>query len=357
MTRKKVSGSHSGILALLIVASLLLSGCGLLFGGEPEPTPTVQRVLVPTFTATPEGQAPTETPLPPTPVPAQEAAQPEPAPPQEEAAQDAPAAEATATPEPSPTPAPKAVLFVEQEQINVRNGPGTDYGLAGSATKGQQFEIVAKNAAGDWWQICCVNGESVWVFGQLARVENTDSVPVAGDVAEPVVVVQPPAATPAPAPQQQPTATPAPPAPTPAPAAADPCANIGGDGCKFKLRDGPKFSPNGGSELKLTLGFIHSGIDGGQPQGSYFVVLLKDGTNLNVPDSVRSFDPSVGSREGPHGKYNYEYKIGLDSIPGSNVAGNYTVFVLDGNGERDSRDFSFTVPDGQGEVYIVFDQG
>jgi len=31
--------------------------------------------------------------------------------------------------------------------------------------------------------------------------------------------------------------------------------------------------------------------------------------------------------------------------------------VLDGNGERDSTDFTINVPDGQGEIWIQFDQG
>ena len=78
--------------------------------------------------------------------------------------------------------------------------------------------------------------------------------------------------------------------------------------------------------------------------------------DLTIPDSVRSFDPSVGMRDGPNGKYNYEYKLGADKIPGGTVAGNYTIWVLDGNGERDSQNFNFTVPDGQGEGYILFDQ-
>ena len=108
-------------------------------------------------------------------------------------------------------------------------------------------------------------------------------------------------------------------------------------------------------ELKLQLFFIHSGIDGGQPQGSYFVVLLKDGQNLGVSDAVRSIANS--SSEGALGRYNYEYKIGIDKLPGNTVAGNYTMFVLDGNGERDSQDLNFTVPEGQGEVRVVWDQG
>lgn len=342
-------------LLLFALLAFTLSGCGLLFGGSEESAAEAaaeDRVLVPTFTATPPGQEPPATP---TIVFA-------PAEPEVQAVLPVTATvpvtattpvTATAPLTPTATPAPKARLFVEQELINVRTGPGTEYGLGGTATKGQEFDIIAKNQAGDWWQICCVNGEPVWVLNQLARVENTTNVPVAVNIAAPaapVAAAPAPAQPAAPAPAE-PTATPAPAAPP----ADNPCAGIGGDGCKFKVRGGPSFAPNGGSELKLTLAFIHSGIDGGQPQGSYFVVLLKDGQNVGVPDSVRSFDPSVGMRSGPSGQYNYEYKVTLDKINGS-VAGNYTIWVLDGNGERDSQNFNFTVPEGQGEVWIQFDQ-
>ncbi|RME61499.1 MAG: hypothetical protein D6790_07720, partial [Caldilineae bacterium] len=60
--------------------------------------------------------------------------------------------------------------------------------------------------------------------------------------------------------------------------------------------------------------------------------------------------------EGPLGPYNYEYKLGVNQLPGNTVAGNYVGWVLDGNGERDSQNFSFTLPAGQGEVWIQFDQ-
>ena len=119
-------------------------------------------------------------------------------------------------------------------------------------------------------------------------------------------------------------------------------------------RAGPSFANNGGNELKFQIAFVHSGIEGGQPQGSYFVWVEKDGQKLPVSDSVRSI--ALQAQQGPQGKYNYEYKIGRDQLPGGNVAGTYQIWVLDGNGERDSQTFSFTVPDGQGEVWMLFDQ-
>ncbi len=151
----------------------------------------------------------------------------------------------------------------------------------------------------------------------------------------------------------RPTATPVPPTPTPVPSTPDPCAGIGGDGCKFKLRAGPAFTANGGTELKLQLAFVHGG-RGDEAQGSYFVWLEKDGVKLPVPDSVRSWTGSM--RNGPNGPYNYEYVVPLTQIPGGNVAGNYTIWVLDGNGERDSQTFHFSVPADQGVVWITFDQ-
>ncbi|HMN27832.1 MAG TPA: SH3 domain-containing protein, partial [Caldilineaceae bacterium] len=254
------------------------------------------------------------------------------------------------TPAATATPANTARLTIEQEQINLRLGPGTEYGIAGEATKGASFDIVGKNQQGDWWQVCCVNGQQAWVFGALAKAEQTGAVPVITDLpAKPV------AQAPAPPAQEQPTATPEPAAAAPAPPpAADPCAGIGGDGCKFHVSGGPKYAPNGGSELKLQLMFKHSG-DGNRPQGSYFVAMFKDGQKLPISDGTRS---QVDVRQqGPQGEYNYEYKVGLGDLPGNTVAGNYTIYVLDGNGERDSQDFTLSVPDGQGEIWIEFDQG
>lgn len=185
----------------------------------------------------------------------------------------------------------------------------------------------------------------------------------------------PPTATPT----EEPTATPVPPTPTkppptatarpaaprptarpvqptavpPPPAAADPCAGIGGDGCKWRVTGGPSFGQNGGLELKLQFIFLHSG-RGGEAQGSYFVVLEKDGVKLPISDSVRSI--AKNSSQGSLGKYNYEYSLGSSSLPGNTVAGNYTLWVLDGNGERDSRNVTFSVPANSGLIWIQFDQ-
>ena len=357
---------------VLVFVAAVLSGCGI-FGGEEkaEATPTAPpRTIVPTFTPTPEQPA-TATPEPlaldQTQVITVEAAAPAAAPKTDTAAVTDTAALTGTSPATSTTvattttasvaapvaaaPAVTPSLKVETDIINVRSGPDTSFGLVGTANIGERFEIKGRNADGSSYLICCVNGQQGWVNSELTDEDNEELAPVVESPAAPTPapVAQAPAAQ-APAPAE-PTATPAPAAPAPA---ADACAGIGGDGCKFKLKGGPTFANNGGNELKFQLAFVHSGIEGGQPQGSYFVWVEKDGQKLPVSDSVRSI--ALQAQQGPQGKYNYEYKIGRDQLPGGTVAGTYQIWVLDGNGERDSQTFSFTVPEGQGEVWMLFDQ-
>ena len=70
-------------------------------------------------------------------------------------------------------------------------GRPTSFDLVGTAAHGETFAIVARNAGGDWWQICCVAGQQGWIFGELATVENADAVAMAAEL--PAV---PPATTP-----------------------------------------------------------------------------------------------------------------------------------------------------------------
>lgn len=337
--------NHRTIFMTVLIAMLataLLSGCGF-FGGGAEPTPTPEpRALVPTFTPTAVGaeQPPAATPIP---APAQENASPVNTPaPVEEAPVEPTPEPATATPEPA-----KAKLFVNIDIVNVRQGPGTTYGLVGTAEKDTELEIIGKNAQGDWWQICCVNGEPGWIFGELVRVENAEGVAVAQNIPEPPL---PP--TQAPAPTQAPPEEQAPPSQPQGDPDAGPCG--GDDGCKFRIVGGPSTGGNGGLELKLQLAFVHGG-RGDEAQGSYFVVLKKDGVKLPVPDSVRSV---AGAKSpGPLGEFNYEYSLGAGDLPGNTVAGAYTIWVLDGNGERDSDVFHFNIDNPQnGLVWIKFDQ-
>ena len=268
--------------------------------------------------------------------------------------------EATATPTVTPTPSPtspptltptatsQSPTVTISRNMNVRAGPGTNYPILGQASLGEQYPISGKNPAGGWWQII-YGGQYAWVYSPLVTATNPELVQVA-----PII--------PTPPPTPVPTATPIPPTPvppTPPPVTqppADPCAGIGGDGCKFRLRN-TDLRNNGGSELKLYIGFVHEG-RGDEVQGiggSYYVELHKDGIHVAaVNNSTRGGN---STHQGPQGnKYNYLKAVPLGQVPGGNVAGHYTVFVRDGNGERDSQNYTFSVSGGNGEVWLIFAQ-
>ena len=251
----------------------------------------------------------------------------------------------TSPPTPTPTPTSQSPTVTISRAMNVRAGPGTNYPILGQASPGEQYPISGKNPAGGWWQII-YGGQYAWLYSPLVTATNPELVQVA-----PVI--------PAPPPTPIPTATPVPPTPVPTPvpqAPSDPCAGIGGDGCKFRLRN-TDLRNNGGSELKLFIGFVHEG-RGDEVQGiggSYYVELHKDGVQVSaVNNSTRGGN---STHRGPQGnKYNYLKALPLSQLPGGNVAGNYTIFVRDGNGERDSQNYYFSVPGGNGEVWLIFAQ-
>jgi hypothetical protein len=371
--RRRVQARNFAVIALLALL-LALSGCSLLFGGNDteEPTPEAEeRAIVPTFTPTTEVPA-TATPEPTVAAPAVV----EVAPSTNQVSATTGTTATTVTTgttvttdttavtqppvtstvaAPSPTPIPKVV--VSAAAANARGGPGTDYPLVGAVNQGQAFDITGKNADGTWWQFCCVNGQQAWIFGELVSTDNADNVPVAQNIPTPPPVAAAP-------PQPEPTQPPAAPAeqPTEAPAAPPPAAgavnagNCGGDdGCKFKLTGGPSFANNGGGEMKLQLFFMHSGVDGGQPQGDYRLAVERDGQLISTFADTTSV--ALSKNQGSMGPYNYEAKVGGGNIPGGTVEGTYYIWVLDGNRERDSDVFTLNVPPGQGEIWIQFDQG
>ncbi len=252
------------------------------------------------------------------------------------------------TPPPTPTPTPTSASPTVRMSgtMNLRAGPGTNYPILGQAEAGDQFPISGKNPAGGWWQII-YGGQYAWVYSPLVTAINPELVPVASNI---------PAPPPTPIP---PTATPIPPTPVPPPVAqppADPCAGIGGDGCKFRLRN-TDLRHNGGNDLKLYIGFVHEG-RGDEVQGiggSYYVELHKDGVHVSAVDHTTRGQNST--HNGPQGnKYNYLKTVPLSQVPGANVVGNYTIWVKDGTGERDSQNYTFTVSGGNGEVWLIFAQ-
>lgn len=140
----------------------------------------------------------------------------------------------TATAEPATaTPTPDAgPQVIASSAINVRSGPGTDYGLAGALQQNEIAAITGKNTNGDWWEVTLANGLTGWVYGALVQTTgDTNVVAVAANIPLP-----PPTATPAPT---QPPAAPTTPAEAPAATAAP------------EATQAPAADPNGAPQFTL----------------------------------------------------------------------------------------------------------
>jgi len=176
------------LIAVLVLGSALgCLGCPLtsLIAGAPTPVPTPTRTPKPTFTPAP---AATDTPIP-TNTPN--------VPPPSDTPSSPP------TPVSTPTPISQPEVTVATKVLNVRSGPGTNYGRVKQAKEGERLKVVGRTEASDWLKIVTGDGQEGWVAAEFVTV-NTDLGPVA-------VAQAPPPPTPKPNP---PTPTPAPPTPT-----------------------------------------------------------------------------------------------------------------------------------------------
>ena len=152
----------------LVLLTVALSACGASPTATPTPKPTTP--ATPTVPPTPT-QPPTPTPIPPTPVP------------------------------PTPTPIPPQATAIQA--VNVRQGPGTNFAIAGKMPKDTSAVVLGKNEDGKWLQVAFPDAAHPgWIAAAFAKVNGTiDTLPV--------VAVAPPA-----------TATPGGPTPTKAAVAA-----------------------------------------------------------------------------------------------------------------------------------------
>ena len=74
-----------------------------------------------------------------------------------------------------------AKAIVNTPLVNTRSGPSLDYEVVTIVERGEEFDILAKDALSEWWQVCCVEDEPVWVIGQLVDTDGpVDAVPIFG---------------------------------------------------------------------------------------------------------------------------------------------------------------------------------
>ncbi len=378
--------------ALFLLISLGCSAADLIIRDEtPAPAPT--RTLAPTFTPTPEGigQVIVVTPpaggtpgviiVPPGTDPSSVIPIPT-APPQPaggESPLDVPTATLppgvtpTETPTPSATPLPSATptppptatatpfIQVPSGLVSLRTGPGLNYPLVAQLGPDIPVAIIGQNPEGTWYQICCVNGQAVWVAKTSVATVNDASgtALVAADA--------PPTPTETGTPTMTPTVT-ATPTSTPYP---------------FERIIGPQFFPTNNEFLtiwaKLDIGLPPGGanVPEADPAQGYFLEVLFEGvdrpqTNVVEP-SYDHFEWSAPPGAGNRVEYNYKYEftppnpddlercqqLGTPPPECSDKKiligeGTYTVFVIDGLGNQlsDAVTFDTRANNPNREVYI-----
>ena len=81
----------------------------------------------------------------------------------------------TATLEPTFTATPTPFVLVESGLVTLRTGPGVEYPLVAQLGPQIPIAIVGQSPEGDWFQLCCVNGGSVWVASTHVKIMNDPS--------------------------------------------------------------------------------------------------------------------------------------------------------------------------------------
>jgi len=100
----------------------------------------------------------------------------------------------TDTPTPTNTPIPQADAVVNATTLNLRTGPGTQYGIVGQLSQGDALTVTGKNnEAGDWLQVVTTGDIEGWVTSELVilQVPRPD-IPIVPTPAPPPTQAAPP---------------------------------------------------------------------------------------------------------------------------------------------------------------------
>jgi len=82
-----------------------------------------------------------------------------------------------------PTPVPSPLGIVNADALNVRTGPGTAYGIVGVVAAGDELEISARTATGDWLAVVSAGGRRGWVYAAYVDlVVPLEAIPVVTEV-------------------------------------------------------------------------------------------------------------------------------------------------------------------------------
>lgn len=251
----------------------------------------------------------------------------------------------TPTIPPSPTPTATPYVLVPSGLVALRTGPGLDYPLLAQLGPDIPVAVIGRSEDGNWLEICCVSGESVWVVTSHVVVNNDiTNVPVSFSAPPP-----PPTPTFTPTPSPTVTLTPT---PTRYP---------------FERAIGPQFFPTNNEYLTIW-GKLYVGVSPNEDAVEGYALAVEfegfDRPNaLGMVFSEDDFQYSAPPGSGNRVLYNYKYEFRPPDPSTLNTGvtrlqllgtGTWSVYVTDGTGAQLSEPVTFTTAPSNPnrEVYI-----
>ncbi|MEZ4868390.1 MAG: SH3 domain-containing protein [Caldilineaceae bacterium] len=68
-------------------------------------------------------------------------------------------------------------VTITGSSVNLRNGPGLDAAIVRTVPAATTYDYIDTNSSGDWYQLCCIDGQLAWVFAELAKLGAADTAP------------------------------------------------------------------------------------------------------------------------------------------------------------------------------------
>lgn len=207
--------------------------------------------------------------------------------------------------------------------MNLRSGPGTNFGRVGQVGRGQKLPITGRNQNSSWFQITTPDGKSAWVINDdrwTRSLGDTSVVPVAQNIP-----------TPPPTPRPQPTSKPAP-TNTPVPSFA------------FQA-SGPISSPTSNSFLNI-FGAVQD--QGGAWLAGYQLKATRNGGDAGLSEPSRpgySDASNPGAGDNQHQNMKYEYS--------DQSAADWEVWLVDGGGTQVSNSIRFSTNPGALQWHFI----
>jgi len=186
--------------------------------------------------------------------------------------------------------APTPYVIVEADRVLGRRGPGTFFDRVGEAAKGDELMLMARTTDGEWWQVCCLANQPVWVPAELVSARGAaEELPAMTPAPSPTATRPPP-----PAPRPRPTNTPLP-GPTPLP--------------PFDIARGPEFPVQRDNGLLTIWARVYEGQEPyTRALPGYVLKVLRNDTEVSLPAQSSELEDSTGPQQGNY-KYNLKFEM------------------------------------------------